>query len=78
MQALRPSEGLLCWRKGALDAAIPDVMLPEMDGFELCCSIRRTSSIPLIMLTARGEVMDRCGGAGTGCRRLPAQAFRAA
>jgi OmpR family response regulator RpaB len=37
-------------------------MLPEMDGFELCRSIRRTSSIPLIMLTARGEVMDRVVG----------------
>jgi two-component system OmpR family response regulator len=37
-------------------------MLPEMDGFELCRTIRRDSDIPLVMLTARGEVMDRVVG----------------
>jgi OmpR family response regulator RpaB len=44
------------------DAAILDVMLPEMDGFELCRTIRKESDIPIIMLTARGEVMDRVVG----------------
>ena len=65
VQALRPSEGLALLQglgQGGFDAAILDVMLPEMDGFELCRSIRRTSAIPLIMLTARGEVMDRVVG----------------
>ncbi len=42
--------------------AILDVMLPEMDGFELCRTIRKESDIPLIMLTARGDVMDRVIG----------------
>ena len=37
-------------------------MLPEMDGFEVCKTIRRNSNIPIIMLTARGEVMDRIVG----------------
>ena len=37
-------------------------MLPEMDGFALCRAIRKDSDIPLIMLTARGEVMDRVVG----------------
>jgi DNA-binding response OmpR family regulator len=37
-------------------------MLPEMDGFELCRAIRKESSLPIIMLTARGEVMDRIVG----------------
>jgi two-component system OmpR family response regulator len=37
-------------------------MLPEMDGFELCRTIRRNSDIPILMLTARGEVMDRVVG----------------
>jgi OmpR family response regulator RpaB len=37
-------------------------MLPEMDGFEVCKTIRRDSNIPIIMLTARGEVMDRIVG----------------
>ncbi|MDP2769759.1 MAG: response regulator, partial [Giesbergeria sp.] len=62
VQALRPSEGLALLAQGGFDAAILDVMLPEMDGFALCRSIRRTSTIPLIMLTARGEVMDRVVG----------------
>ncbi len=62
VQALRPSQGLALLAQGGFDAAILDVMLPEMDGFELCRSIRRSSDIPLIMLTARGEVMDRVVG----------------
>jgi two-component system OmpR family response regulator len=77
-QALRPSAGLARLAQGGFDAAILDVMLPEMDGFELCRTIRRTSDIPLIMLTARGEVMDRVVGPGAGRRRLRAQALRAA
>mgnify|MGYP002528070496 CR=1 FL=1 len=39
-----------------------DVMLPEMDGFEVCRTIRQSSSVPVVMLTARGEVMDRVVG----------------
>jgi CheY-like chemotaxis protein len=61
-QALRPSQGLALLRGGGFDAAILDVMLPEMDGFELCRTIRKESALPLIMLTARGDVMDRVVG----------------
>jgi two-component system OmpR family response regulator len=61
-QATRPSAGLARLRQGGFDAAILDVMLPEMDGFELCRQIRRGSDIPLLMLTARGEVTDRVVG----------------
>ena len=60
--ALKPSLGLARLRQGGIDAAILDVMLPEMDGFALCRVIRKESDIPLIMLTARGEVMDRVVG----------------
>ena len=60
--ALRPSTGLERLRGGGLDAAILDVMLPEMDGFALCRTIRKESDIPVIMLTARGDVMDRVVG----------------
>lgn len=60
--ALRPSEGLQRLRAGGFDAAILDVMLPEMDGFELCRTIRKESDIPIVMLTARGDVMDRVVG----------------
>ncbi|MBL8337442.1 MAG: response regulator transcription factor [Rhodoferax sp.] len=62
VHALRPSGGLTRLRGGHFDAAILDVMLPEMDGFELCRTIRRESDIPILMLTARGEVMDRVVG----------------
>jgi two-component system, OmpR family, response regulator len=60
--ATRPSQGLARLRAEAFDAAILDVMLPEMDGFELCRTIRKESTLPIVMLTARGEVMDRIVG----------------
>ncbi len=60
--AFKPSDGLALLRSQPFDAAILDVMLPEMDGFELCRTIRRTSDIPIVMLTARGDVMDRVVG----------------
>jgi OmpR family response regulator RpaB len=60
--ALKPSDGLALLHGGGFEAAILDVMLPEMDGFELCRTIRKDSDIPIIMLTARGEVMDRVVG----------------
>jgi two-component system OmpR family response regulator len=62
LQATRPSAGLEQLRQGGFDAAILDVMLPEMDGFALCRAIRKDSDIPIIMLTARGDVMDRVVG----------------
>ena len=62
VHALRPSEGLGLLHQRAFDAAILDVMLPEMDGFELCRTIRKDSDIPIVMLTARGDVMDRVVG----------------
>jgi OmpR family response regulator RpaB len=60
--ALKPSEGLARLQRERYDAAILDVMLPEMDGFALCRAIRKDSDLPIIMLTARGEVMDRVVG----------------
>ena len=60
--AARPSTGRTMLRAPPFDAVILDVMLPEMDGFELCRTIRRESEVPVIMLTARGDVMDRVVG----------------
>ena len=60
--AERPSAALAQLRSGRFDAAILDVMLPEMDGFALCRAIRKDSDIPIVMLTARGDVMDRVVG----------------
>jgi OmpR family response regulator RpaB len=62
LHATRPSAGLARLRAGGIDAAILDVMLPEMDGFELCRTIRKDSDLPIVMLTARGDVMDRVVG----------------
>jgi len=61
-QAVTPQAGLDLLQAGGFDAAILDVMLPGMDGFELCRTIRRTSQLPIVMLTARGDVMDRVVG----------------
>lgn len=44
------------------DLIILDIMLPEIDGYELCKQIRKVSSIPIIMLTARGETFDKVLG----------------
>ncbi len=60
--ALRPSEGLARLAQGGIDAVILDVMLPEMDGFAVCRRIRRDSEVPILMLTARGDLTDRVVG----------------
>lgn len=39
-----------------------DIMLPGRDGFDICREVRKTSNIPVIMLTARGDVIDRVSG----------------
>ena len=61
-QAYTPSQGLARLQQGGFGAAILDVMLPEMDGFELCRTIRQHSDLPILMLTARGELTDRVVG----------------
>ena len=60
--ALTPSAGFARLAAGGVDAVILDVMLPEMDGFAVCRQIRQTSSLPVLMLTARGELSDRVVG----------------
>jgi DNA-binding response OmpR family regulator len=44
------------------DLIVLDLMLPGMDGYNVCRKIRQTSNVPIIMLTARGEVQDRIEG----------------
>ena len=55
-------DGLRILRAEEPDIVVLDVMLPGADGFEVCRAIRRTSSVPIVMLTARGEVTDRVVG----------------
>lgn len=57
-----PSSGLKKMRRDKPDIIILDVMLPEMNGFEVCKQIRLDSAVPIIMLTARGEPTDRIVG----------------
>lgn len=61
-QVTLPLEGLQLLRKEKFDAVILDVMLPQLDGFETCKKIRGFSEVPILMLTARGEVSDRVLG----------------
>lgn len=51
----------LC-RSGSFDIVILDIMMPELDGFSACREIRRMSSVPVILLSARGEEYDRING----------------
>ena len=44
------------------DLLLLDIMLPGRDGFDICREVRKTSQIPIIMLTARGDVVDRVSG----------------
>ena len=62
LTAVRPDEGLTLLRTKAPSLIILDIMLPDRDGFSLCREIRKESSVPIIMLTARGELADRVAG----------------
>ena len=50
------------WKKEQPDIIILDVMMPGMDGFHVLKEIRRTSKVPVLMLTARGEADDKFAG----------------
>ena len=54
--------GLHLARTRKPDLVILDVMLPNLDGFEVCRMVRRESDVPILMLTARGEEVDRVVG----------------
>ncbi len=54
--------GLAALAQGSFDAVVLDVMLPDMDGFEVCRRLRAASDIPVLMLTARGDPEDRVVG----------------
>ena len=52
---------LLC-RKEDYDCVIMDIMMPELDGFSACREIRKTSNVPILLLSARGEEYDKING----------------
>ena len=60
--AIHPDSGLKKLSRQDPDLVILDVMLPGMNGFEVCKRIRQTHEVPIIMLTARGEITDKIVG----------------
>ena len=60
------ASGLNAARSGKYDLAILDVMLPKMNGFEVLKNLRTDSSLPVLMLTARGDDMERIVGLESG------------
>jgi DNA-binding response OmpR family regulator len=73
--ATHPAKGLKKLKQALPDLVILDIMLPEMDGFEVCRTIRQTSNVPIIMLTARGEITDRVVGLELGADDYLAKPF---
>jgi len=73
--ATDPRAGLRVLKNDPPDIVILDVMLPEMDGFAVCRKVRESSRVPVIMLTARGEVMDRILGLELGADDYLAKPF---
>ena len=60
--AVHPDDGLAMFRQQVPSLIILDLMLPDKDGFTVCREIRKESAVPIIMLTARGELPDRVAG----------------
>src|SRR4051794_32077259 len=60
--AANGQEGLALNRRETFDALVLDLMLPDMDGLDVCRRIRKRAQTPILMLTARGDAMDRVVG----------------
>jgi len=70
-----PEDGLRAIRSAPPDIVVLDLMLPGMDGFAACRRIRDTSAVPILMLTARGDVTDRIVGLELGADDYLAKPF---
>lgn len=66
LEASNGKEAIEMFSKNKVDLVILDIMMPELDGFEVCKIIREASSIPIIMLTAREEEDDKLLGYNLG------------
>jgi len=64
--ALDGGEALQRFEEGRFDLVILDLMLPQMDGVEVCRELRSRSQVPIIMLTAKGGEMDKVAGLEVG------------
>jgi DNA-binding response OmpR family regulator len=70
-------DGLSLLRRGGIDVALVDVMLPGLDGFELVRRIRGESGVPIILVTARGEESARVAGLELGADDYVVKPFSA-
>jgi DNA-binding response OmpR family regulator len=70
-------DALSLLRRGGLDLALVDVMIPELDGFEVVRRIRAESGIPIILVTARGEEAQRITGLELGADDYVVKPFSA-
>jgi DNA-binding response OmpR family regulator len=80
-QVLAVADGLAAlalFREQPVDLAVLDIMMPCLDGLNLLRKIRETSTMPIIMLTARGEDMDKILGLGLGADDYLAKPFNMA
>ncbi|WP_025688809.1 response regulator transcription factor [Paenibacillus zanthoxyli] len=59
-------EALSMVKKHSFDIILLDVMMPDMDGWQVCKAIRETETVPILMLTARTETKDKIHGLGIG------------
>ena len=69
------SAGIALYRRESFDALILDLMLPDMDGLEVCRQIRADEQARILMLTARGDAMDRVVGLEMGADDYLAKPF---
>lgn len=60
--AVNGEEALLSFKEELPDLVILDVMMPKLDGYGVCKEIRKESNVPIIMLTALGDLADRITG----------------
>jgi len=66
LQAKDAAEGIKVLQNQEIDLIILDVMMPDMDGIEACLKIRETLNMPIIMVSAKSEDMDKIQGIASG------------
>src|SRR5215213_4469845 len=69
--ALDGQEALANFEEGQFDLVVLDIMLPKIDGLEVCRRLRAKSSVPIIMLTAKAEEIDKVLGLELGADMAP-------
>ena len=74
-KAVNGQEALQCLSDMQIDLAILDVMMADMDGIALCMEIRKKSNIPIIMLSAKDQDMDKVIGLSAGADDYLAKPF---